>query len=230
MPLIIKLAQNGNSTPTNGRDKVTLKAEVASPLTIRRSPTLVPLPGGSILGIDLGKNIASLDISGVVDEELTELFVDNKTGDAFVVDEIITGTSGWNTLTSPPRETTPTATIKAGIPSLAAPTSLIISNLTSSRSYTGTDSDHLFFVDDEPITGETNGGVVAAVKANQPFPTKIRMEQIARYWYSDGVMTLTTVDGDYSVFIRSMEFSMQAGLEDRYNFKIAFAEAEQGLA
>ena len=227
MPLIIKLAQNGNSTPTNGRDKVTLKAEVASPLTIRRSPTLVPLPGGSILGIDLGKNIASLDISGVVDEELTELFVDNKTGDAFVVDEIITGTSGWNTLTSPPRETTPTATIKAGIPSLAAPTSLIVSGLTSSRSYNGTDSNHLFFVDNEPITGGTGTG---AVKANQPFPTKVRMEQIARYWYDNGIMTLTTRDGDYSVFIRSMEFSMQAGLEDRYNFKIAFAEAEQGLA
>jgi hypothetical protein len=225
MPLIIKLAQNGNSTPTNGRDKVTLKAEVASPLTIRRSPTLVPLPGGSILGIDLGKNIASLDISGVVDEELTELFVDNKTGDAFVVDEIITGTSGWNTLTSPPRETTPTATIKAGIPSLAAPTSLIISNLTSSRSYTGTDSDHLFFVDNEPITGAGGGQAIV----NQPFPTKIRMEQIAKYWYSDGVMTLTTVDGDYEVFITGMNLTMQAGLEDRYNFKISFGEAVQGL-
>jgi len=225
MPLIIKLAQNGNSTPTNGRDKVTLKAEVASPLTIRRSPTLVPLPGGSILGIDLGKNIASLDISGVVDEELTELFVDNKTGDAFVVDEIITGTSGWNTLTSPPRETTPTATIKAGIPSLAAPTSLIVSGLTSSRSYTGTDSDHLFFVDNEPITGAGGGQAIV----NQPFPTKIRMEQIAKYWYSDGVMTLTTVDGDYEVFITGMNLTMQAGLEDRYNFKISFGEAVQGL-
>jgi len=225
MPLIIKLAQNGNSTPTNGRDKVTLKAEVASPLTIRRSPTLVPLPGGSILGIDLGKNIASLDISGVVDEELTELFVDNKTGDAFVVDEIITGTSGWNTLTSPPRETTPTATIKAGIPSLAAPTSLIISNLTSSRSYTGTDSDHLFFVDNEPITGAGGGQAIV----NQPFPTKIRMEQIAKYWYSDGVMTLTTVDGDYEVFITGMNLSMQAGLEDRYNFKITFMEATRTM-
>ena len=227
MALIIKLAQNGNSTPTNGRDKVTLKAEVASPLTIRRAPTLVPLPGGSILGIDLGKNIASLDISGVVDEELTELFVDTKTNAAFVVGETITGTSGWNNLTSPHRATEPTATIVAGIPSLAAPTSLIVSGLTSSRSYTENDSDHLFFVDNEPITGGTGTG---AVKANQPFPTKVRMEQIARYWYDNGIMTLTTRDGDYSVFIRSMEFSMQAGLEDRYNFKIAFAEAEQGLA
>ena len=226
MALIIKLAQNGNSTPTNGRDKVTLKAEVASPLTIRRSPTLVPLPGGSILGIDLGKNIASLDISGVVDEELTELFVDNKTGSDFIVGETITGTSGWDTLTSPPRATTPTATIVAGIPSLAAPTSLIISGLTSSRSYTGTTSDHLFFVDNEPITGGTSG---ATINVKEPFPTKVRMEQIARYWYENGIMTLTTRGGDYSVFIRSMEFSMQAGFEDRYNFKIAFAEAEQGL-
>ena len=225
MALIIKLAQNGNGV-SNGRDKVTLKAEIASPLSIRRSPVLVPLPGGSILGIDLGKNIASLDISGVVDEELTELFVDTKTGDAFEVGETITGTSGWDTLTSPPRETTPTATIVAGVPTLAAPTSLIISGLTSSRSYTGTDSDHLFFVDDEPITGGTGTG---AVKANQPFPTKIRMEQIARYWYSDGVMTLTTVDGDYEVFITGMSLTMQAGLEDRYNFKISFGEAVQGL-
>ncbi len=228
MALIIKLAQNGNGV-SNGRDKVTLKAEIASPLSIRRSPVLVPLPGGSILGIDLGKNIASLDISGVVDEELTELFVDTKTGDAFVVGETITGTSGWDTLTSPPRETTPTATIVAGVPTLAAPTSLIISGLTSSRSYTGAESDHLFFVDNEDITGETNGGVVAAVKANQPFPTKVRLEQIARYWYSDGVMTLTTVDGDYEVFITGMSLTMQAGLEDRYNFKISFGEAVQGL-
>ena len=225
MPLIIKLAQNGNSTPTNGRDKVTLKAEVVSPITIARSPYTISLAGGSILGIDLGKNITYINISGVVDEELTELFVDNKTGDAFVVDEIITGTSGWNTLTSPPRETTPTATIVAGIPSLAAPTSLIISNLTSSRSYTGTDSDHLFFVDNEPITGAGGGQAIV----NQPFPTKIRMEQIAKYWYSDGVMTLTTVDGDYEVFITGMNLTMQAGLEDRYNFKISFGEAVQGL-
>ena len=226
MALIIKLAQNGNSTPTNGRDKVTLKAEVASPLIIRRAPTIVPLPGGGILGIDLGKNMASLDISGVVDEELTELFVDTKTGDAFVAGETITGTAGWDSLTSPTRENTPTAEIVAGVPSLAAPTSLIISDLTSSRSYTGTDSDHLFFVDNEPITGGTSGGQAIV---NQPFPTKIRMEQIAKYWYSDGVMTLTTVDGDYEVFITGMNLTMQAGLEDRYNFKISFGEAVQGL-
>ena len=228
MALLIKLAEYENGIE-NGKDKITLKAEVESPLQIVRSPIIISLAGGNILGIDLGKNITSIGISGVVDEELTELFVDNKGGSNFAVGETITGNSDWDDLTSPLRATTPTATIVAGIPSLAAPTSLIISGLTSSRSYTGTDSDHLFFVDDEPITGETNGGVVAAVKANQPFPTKIRMEQIARYWYSDGVMTLTTVDGDYEVFITGMNLTMQAGLEDRYNFKISFGEAVQGL-
>ena len=226
MALIIKLAENGNSTPTNGRDKVTLKAEVVSPITIARSPYTISLAGGSILGIDLGKNITYINISGVVDEELTELFVDTKTGDAFVAEETITGTAGWDASTSPPREDTPTARIVAGIPSLAAPTSLIVSGLTSSRSYTDNDSDHLFFVDNEPITGGTSGGQAIV---NQPFPTKIRMEQIAKYWYSDGVMTLTTVDGDYEVFITGMNLTMQAGLEDRYNFKISFGEAVQGL-
>ena len=228
MALIIKLAEYGNSTPTNGRDKVTLKAEVVSPISISRSPLTISLPGGSILGIDLGKNIAYINMSGVVDEELTELFVDPTTinNGPFSAEEEITGTSGWDGSTSPPRKDTPTATIKAGIPSLAAPTSLIISGLTSSRSYTLTESDHLFFVDNEPITGGTSG---ATINVKEPFPTKVRMEQIARYWYENGIMTLTTRGGDYSVFIRSMEFSMQAGFEDRYNFKIAFAEAEQGL-
>jgi hypothetical protein len=214
--LIVKLTETGNPG-TNGRDKLTLKVEAESPLIIQRQPIIIPLPGGSIVGIDLGRNAAIMSISGVVDAELKELFVDNKAGSPFQVGETITGTSGWNTLTSPTRSATPTATVVAGSPNLTSPTSLIVSGLSSLTE---------FFVDNETITGGTSGGTASV---NEPLPTKRRLEHVARFWYNTGKVTLTTASGVYVGYINSMDFSMEAGLEDRYKFRIDFAEAEQGL-
>jgi len=213
--LIVKLAEYGS--PAAGKDKLTLKAEVESPLTIRRNPTIISLAGGEIVGIDLGKNAAVVSISGVVDYELTELFVDGITNGPFVAGEAIEGAAGWNSSTSPTRSSVPTATIVAGKPNLTAPTSLLVSNVTR------------FFVDNELIT-TTRGASETTILANQPFPTKTRLEQVARFWYENGLMTLTTRSGDYSVYIMGMRFDMQAGLEDRYNFTIDFAQASQDLS
>jgi hypothetical protein len=208
MALIVTLAEYGNPG-TAGKDKITLKAETESPLQIARSPIIIPLPGGSIVGLDLGRNNASLSISGVVDYELTELFVDGLGGTgSFVVGETITGTS----LTTTPTRTTPTAKVVAGIPNLTSPTSLIVNTVTD------------FFVDNETVSGATRTATV-----NCPFPTKRRLEHVARYWYASGQLTLTTRSNSYVGYIAGMEFNMAAGYEDRYTFRIAFAEATQGL-
>lgn len=216
MPLIIKLAENGNpSTP--GRDKITLKAEVEAPMAIQRGPIVIPLPGGSIIGLDLGTMASTISISGIVDVELSQLFVRNKSGAAFQVGETITGTSALNTETLPNRYLTPAATILGASPSLASPTMLLISGLSPLNE---------FFVDGETITGGTSGGTAVV---NEPFPTKRRLEQIARFWYESGHLTLTTRSGSYKVYINGMDFNMEAGLEDRYRFKIDFVEVQQGI-
>ena len=212
MALICTLAENGNGIGTSGKDKITLKVEVESPLQISRRPIIIPLPGGSIIGLDLGTNAATISLSGVVDYALTELFIDTITG-TFAAGNTITGAVGWNTATSPVRLSTPTATVVAVYPSSGTPTSLIVSSVAS------------FFVDNEAITS-TSG---ATAKVNCPFPTKTRLEHVARYWYSSGNMTLTTRSGSYTVLLVGEDFTMQAGIEDRYAFKMSFAQAYQDL-
>jgi hypothetical protein len=210
--LICTLAEYGNGS-TDGHDKITLKVEVESPLQISRSPIIIPLPGGSIIGLDLGRNAASISLSGVVDYALTELFVDTLGGSGnFTAGHTLTGTAGWDSLTSPVRGATPTATIVAGYPDLTTPTSLIVSGVTQ------------FFVDNEPVSDGTR-----TAKVNCPFPTKTRLEHVARYWYSSGLMTLTTRSGSYTVLLTGEDFTMQAGIEDRYAFKMSFAQAYQDL-
>ncbi len=217
MSLSIKIAQYGNPS-IDGRDKLTLKAEIESPLSIGRSPIIIPLPGGSIVGLDLGRNAASISYAGVVDESLTELFVDTVSGGPFVVGETISGNATWNELTLPKRTVVPSAVVVAGYPSLTSPTSLIVSGLNSTTE---------FFVDNETITGLNSS---ATAKVNEPFPTKRRLEHLARFWYSSGVLTLTSRSNTYSVYVASLEFTMEAGLEDRYQFRIGFVEASQGLS
>jgi hypothetical protein len=216
MALVVKLAQYGNGS-VNGADKVTLKAEVESPLSIRRAPIIIPLPGGNIVGIDLGKNFASISMSGVVDTNITELYVKNNIG-TFTVGETVRGTAAWDSLTSPARGAAPTAVVVAGNPSLSAPTSLIVSGLSSLTE---------FFVDGESLMGLSSG---ATAVVDQPLPSKRRLEHIARFWYSSGPMTLTTVSGTYTVLISGIELSLEAGYEDRYKFRIDFAESSQSLS
>lgn len=216
MALIIKVAEFGNpSTP--GRDKITLKAEVESPISIKRNPIIIPLPGGSIVGLDLGTMASAISIAGIVDVELKELFVRNKAGSAFQVGETITGDSDLNSETAPIRTLTPSATILGASPSLTSPTSLYISGLSPL---------YEFFVDGETITGVTSGGTAIV---NEPLPTKRRLEQMLRFWYEAGMITLTTRSGSYKVFISGMDLNLEAGLEDRYKFKIDFVEAKQGI-
>jgi hypothetical protein len=160
----------------------------------------------------LGRNNASLGISGIVDYQMSELFYDGIAGGSFAAGNTITGAAGWDSLTSPIRASTPTASVVA-----VTSTSLFI---------TGLDPLTEWFVDNEQIS---NGSGVTA-NVNWPFPTKRRLEHVARYWYnSGGPMTLSTRCGTYTGYISGMEFNMIAGYEDRYTFKISFAESTQGL-
>jgi hypothetical protein len=223
--LIVTLAQYGS--PAAYKDKLTLKAETESPLQIARSPIIIPLPGGSIIGLDLGRNNASLGISGVVDYALSELFIDGAAG-TFLVGDIVKTTPAsevaWNAGASPVRAATPYATVVGIGYTGANQTSLFVSGVYATGSSPATES---FFVDNEPITATTGSGATAVV--NCPFPTKRRLEHVARYWYTSGQMTLTTRSNSYVGYIAGMEFNMAAGYEDRYTFRISFAEATQGL-
>lgn len=207
MSLVVTLVENCNGI-TAGRDCITLIASVISPITIGRSPIIIAIPTGAIVGIDLGVNNATIGVSGVADDTLTELFVSSTAG--FHAGNTLTGSSSLNSDTQPERVTVPTATIVA-----VGSTSLAIKNL---------DADN-FFVDGETVTG--SGGGSATV--NKPLATKRRLEQAARYWYRSGQLYLTTRDADYQGYIKGLQFDMMAGTEQMWQFKLTFSEGTQGL-
>jgi len=198
---MISLAEFGN--PVDGADCVALKAEDVSPVTIQRNPIIIPLPAGTILGLDFGRHNNVITVSGVADYELKEINVSSGSYHA----GSITGNSGLNLLTSPHRAT-PSATVVA-----ATSNTLMVSSVTS------------FFVDGESFSGSAGSGTIV-----KPFATKIRMEEIARYWYKSGYLTLAIGDVSYQGFVTGLSFNIVGGLEDRYQFKLQFAEAVQHLA
>jgi len=208
MALVIKLAENAAATHT---DKITLKAENEN-FVVERSPISIGIPGGTVFGLDMGRMVNRITYQGIVDLSLEELFVDATTiaNGPFVSGETITGTAAWNATTTPVRTATPTGIVYAGIPSLSAPTSLIIS------SWTTVLDDNNFLVDGEGITG--TGGATIDVK--EPFPSRRRLWQASRYWYANGALTLTTRDGDFSVQIKNCSFEAESGKEDRFRFKL----------
>ena len=289
MALSIKLAENGHSpsVAATGRDRISLKVESEN-VVPERNPVVFSVATRLVLALDIGRYLSKINISGVVDEEVTELFVDTKAGNPFQVGETITGTAGLNASTTPVRGTgktsllaananagqrvvevangnlfyvgetvtvsdatpdtesatistindyeltmtanlantyttaqaavvtgqTPTAVVVAGIPSLSAPTSLIISGLVSGAE---------FFVDNETITGGTSGGTATV---NEPLASKIRLEQLAAYAYSNGVLTLESSSGVYRVYFRGLNFTREAGKAGRYSFKIDFVQGK----
>ena len=153
MGLICTLAEYNNGV-TDGHDKLTLKVEVESPLQISRRPIIIPLPGGSIIGIDLGTNAATISISGVVDYALQELFIKAPIVGTFAVGDIVSGAVGWNSATTPIRTAIPYATVVAVYLNATTPTSLIINGVY----LTGSPTVESFFVDGEPITATTGSG------------------------------------------------------------------------
>ena len=208
MPLIITLAENAAAAHP---DILTLKIEQES-TTPARTPIVIPLPGGTVVGVDLGRIINKIQMQGIVDETLTELFVDNVSG-TFNTVNTVSGNAAWNASVTPGGvRTTPTFTIIAGYPTLAAPTSLFISGLNPST---------MFLVDNEQIT-QAVSGITALV--NKPFPTKQRLDQVAKFFYTNGALTLTTRSGSYSVQIISFNYEVIAGTEDRYILRAEFVQ------
>lgn len=205
MALAITLAQNAAATHP---DLVSIKCiEISYPM--KRPVIVTPMPGGSLLALDFGRYQQEIVLDCVVDEDLEELFVDTIAGGPFVVGETITGTAGWNATVTPVRGATPTAIVLGGLPNLTAPTTLIISSLGH--------GDNNFFVDNEQITGGTS---FATALVNKPLAHLHRWEQISRYFYVSGNMTLTTSNAAYIVQITSIQPTRQSGTHPFYVTKI----------
>src|SRR3990167_9424879 len=113
MALSVTLAQ----TAGTNQDTISLKA-ISIDYPIRRSPIVILLPNASYTFIDLNRSKQNISISVVVDQEVTELFVDNKAGPAFQAGEVITGNAAWDAGVSPARAVTPTANIVSALPNL----------------------------------------------------------------------------------------------------------------
>ena len=211
MSLSITLAQYNNGVSGYlGQDKVTLKAENVSPQSITRKPIIIPLPSGSIVGIDLGYHYSEFSVSGVADLSLKELYVSDASSFDVTSEFVISGSStALNDLTYPKRAAVPTATVIAKRDNV-----LIVKNVSG------------FFVDGETIEGAEENGSATVVA---PLATKSRLEQISRFWHSAGRLKLTLLDGTYEVYISGMQFNLIAGYEDRFTFRINFAEAQQGI-
>jgi hypothetical protein len=99
--LLITLTEGGFAYPANGKDLISLKAETVSPITVQRNPIIIPLPGASIVGIELGRHNNIITVSGVANKELTE--IDVYSPSTPVAGDIIAGDSALDTLTSPNR-------------------------------------------------------------------------------------------------------------------------------
>ena len=211
MALTVKLAENAAATH---EDKLTIKAISETPI-VARSPIVIPLPGGTTYTLDMGRRQTRIDIVGIADESVTELYYNGIAGGTFTVGYYIGGNAAWNATVTPARAARPYCQITA-----TTATSLFVKDLDGSE----------FFVNDESITEYSDAGgvtptLVTAV-VNEPFASKQRWEMIAQYFYANGAMTLTSNSGSYSVQIRDMNFSTEAGKEDRYEMKISFVKID----
>jgi len=213
MAFSITLSENAAATHP---DSITIKSEneIIGP---NRTPIVIPLPGGSILALDLGRSSTNFIYTGIADQVVKEIFVDGLGGaGSFVAGETITGAAAWNATVTPARTNVATCIVRAGIPDLTTPTSLIVDTW-GPAAYTDQ-----FFVDGETISGATRTATV-----NKSFPSALRLWQIQRYWPANGVLTLTTssIGMTFSVYIRSIGLQQEAGKEDRFEFKIDLAQA-----
>ena len=203
--LIVKLAQNAAAAHP---DKLTFKVE-SETVTVDRTPLVIPLPGGTVLALDMGRKQDRITINGIVDEQVDQVFIDTVVGTITVAD-VMTGTAAWDDTVTPARGPTPSAIVTA----VAADNSFVMVSGLAANEY---------FVNNEPVAFV--GGVGATALINEPLPSKQRLEQVARYFYDSGVMTLTTRSGSYSVQIKGASFQLESGKEDRYKFKIEFVQA-----
>ena len=205
------------------KDQVSLKVESIAPIQVQRAPIIIPLPGGTIVGIDLGRNNAVLNISGTVDTYVKQLFLYSSSN--LHVGETITGDGAINDYVNPVRTAAPTATITGIVGNPADPEAIMVTGLDPAE----------FFIDWEEFTGNMGGsGIIKC-----PLPSKRRLEQIARYWYTSGILTVRIGDPlnfgtnpslvIYQGYITDMNFTMLAGLEDRYTYRMSFAEAQQSF-
>jgi hypothetical protein len=186
---------------------------------VTRNPHIIPLPFGSIVSFDLGTNSTQFNLSGIVDNNLKELFVEDTTG--FSAGQTIRGDALWNSETTPGRamEGTP-GTPKAVITRVSPPNVLGINGVYDDN------GNQSFFVHNELITNGTR-----TTRVYRPLATKQRLEQAMRCWQLNGILTLHARDEYYPGFFdRSAgEFSLVAGREDRFNYRLTFSEAYQHL-
>ena len=218
MSFLVALTQNGSvyTTLESGivvyNDSLILKAESEAE-TQSRSPIIIALPGGTLFGLDLGRNVPIISITGILDTINSELFVTDNS--KFDIGQTIYGqdnatycasmnparSKDYNDILGPP-----SCTILAKLDT----TTYIVSGMQASR----------YFCYGERVYNSEYSEFTYAVAQ---FPTMYRLKQAAQYWYLNGVLELVTSSGTHYGYIKNVQYAMDAGKEDRYSFKLDFA-------
>jgi len=213
MPLPVYLTQLGG--PAH-KDTLSIKCEEIT-YSVKRSPLVYSLPGGIILGLELGRIGQDISLSVVVDENIDELFVTGITGGSgsLTVGFQLRGDAGWDGSVSPTRVSTPSATI-TGINVSAGAGSVFISGLLHGNAD--------FFVDLETLT-EYDGINPTGVHchADKPLGTFHRWEQASAEFSKSGyALSLTTPNAIYTVLLKDISCERIAGQVGRLIGKFIF--------
>jgi len=214
-------------------DNLTLKVENESE-SQSRSPIVISLPGRTLFGLDLGRAQPTISLTGIVDSYITELIVWQPTSN-FTPGNYLLGFSGigdYSTETiNPTRTYRPRGQIKS-FQMIDSNYARIMLDVTSIDSGYG-DYHKFFFVhseavgeyEDEACTSYTGRSALVSL----PFVTLYRLKQASVYWYTSGKLYLTTLSGTYYGYPKNIQYSADAGREDRYSFKLDFAVTTQDV-
>lgn len=201
MAFTVSLWQNSGATHP---DRLTLKAESETE-TQSRSPIALALPSNIIFGLDLGRNQPSISITGIVDYAPTEIIVANTAG--FVAGDLLIGTSAENANLVPVR--TPGYAPYCTIVGIRDSTTFVVSGWAF--------TDYFYYGEALHDSGSSH-----TTTAGANFPSLVRLKQAAAHWYKSGALTLNTQSGAHTGLIKNLQYSADAGREDRYNFKMDF--------
>jgi len=181
--------------------RYSLKAEDFSP-KIQRRANVIDLPGGTVLILDLGRIAKRFMISGVVDQEITEL-IGTITAGTFLPGDALTAPSGT------------TATFVAYHDSaVAGEDKLLVTNISVAGNHT-THTNRFEY--NEVVTGAPSGATFQILTL---FPSKQDLEDLSHADY-DHTITLITTEGTYTGKIGSVSFS-QKSPKDWFELSLEF--------
>jgi len=212
MPLPVYLTQLGG--PAH-KDTLSIKCEEIT-YSVKRSPLVYSLPGGTILGLELGRIGQDISLSVIVDEDLSELFVTGIAGGSLTVGNLLWADAGWDGSVSPTRGATPWCMIQS-LNISAGAGSVFITNLGH--------GNNDFFVNLETLTERTPMGAGTGVTCtvDKPLGTFHRWEQASVEFSKSGYsLTLVTPNASYTVLMKDISCERIAGQVGRLIGKFTF--------